>query len=247
MSATPELWGYAFFAAAGAAIALWVKRREDRRLGYVATRAYRFLAVAELAGAVIGAKVGMLLYVPPEKVGGIVGAMSSLRFDGKTILGAIAGGYLFGEIGKRLLGIRFSTGDALALALPLGQAAGRLGCFVGGCCYGAPAELPWSVQAHGAWRHPLPLYEAALLVVLAIVLALARARPLPAGHLFRWYLAGYAVIRIVLDGLRGEPQPMLGPLSFAQVFCLVALTVLLVSLAGGRASTAADRTAAPAR
>lgn len=37
------------------------------------------------------------------------------------------------------------TLDALAPALALGIAIGRLGCFLNGCCYGDRCDLPWAV------------------------------------------------------------------------------------------------------
>ncbi len=36
--------------------------------------------------------------------------------------------------------------DILAVALTLTLAFGRIGCLLNGCCYGKPAELPWSVR-----------------------------------------------------------------------------------------------------
>jgi phosphatidylglycerol:prolipoprotein diacylglycerol transferase len=36
--------------------------------------------------------------------------------------------------------------DIMAIALMLGLAFGRLGCFWNGCCFGKPAELPWAVR-----------------------------------------------------------------------------------------------------
>jgi phosphatidylglycerol:prolipoprotein diacylglycerol transferase len=36
--------------------------------------------------------------------------------------------------------------DIMAIALMLGLAFGRLGCFLNGCCFGKPAELPWAVR-----------------------------------------------------------------------------------------------------
>lgn len=36
--------------------------------------------------------------------------------------------------------------DIVAPAIVLGLALGRVGCFFNGCCYGAAAELPWSVK-----------------------------------------------------------------------------------------------------
>ena len=36
--------------------------------------------------------------------------------------------------------------DVLAIGLFLALAFGRIGCFLNGCCYGKPADLPWSVR-----------------------------------------------------------------------------------------------------
>ena len=38
------------------------------------------------------------------------------------------------------------TMDIIAPCIPLGLAIGRIGCFLGGCCYGAGANVPWAVQ-----------------------------------------------------------------------------------------------------
>ena len=36
--------------------------------------------------------------------------------------------------------------DCIAPGLLLGLAIGRLGCFLNGCCYGGPCDLPWAVS-----------------------------------------------------------------------------------------------------
>lgn len=36
--------------------------------------------------------------------------------------------------------------DVLAIGLFLALAFGRIGCFLNGCCYGKPADLPWAVR-----------------------------------------------------------------------------------------------------
>jgi prolipoprotein diacylglyceryltransferase len=219
--------------ALGASVALGIRRYESRRLGYTGHPGYRFVGAGCLVGAVLGAKLGMLLYLRLDDMPGLLTAARSLRFDGKTIVGALAGGYLLGELTKKLAGVKFSTGDALAVALPVGQAIGRIGCFFGGCCYGTPTSVPWGVYGHGAVRHPVVLYESVLDLVLAAVLFAVRKKRRPPGHLFRYYLVGYATIRFCLESLRGEPQRALGPLSFTQLFCLGAAVVLGLSLRRG--------------
>jgi phosphatidylglycerol:prolipoprotein diacylglycerol transferase len=73
-----------------------------------------------------------------------------------------------------------STLDLALPGLPLAHAIGRVGCLLGGCCFGAPSRLPWAMvythplapaaQAPIA-RHPWPLYEAACLLALAALFA----------------------------------------------------------------------------
>ena len=36
--------------------------------------------------------------------------------------------------------------DIVAIALMLGLSFGRMGCFLNGCCFGKPTELPWAVR-----------------------------------------------------------------------------------------------------
>ncbi|MEM6954448.1 MAG: prolipoprotein diacylglyceryl transferase family protein [Myxococcota bacterium] len=210
----------------------YIRRREGVRLGYVRDPRYRWVGLACLLGAVLGAKLGMLFYLSVDQLLELGARAADLRFDGKTVLGAITGGYIAGELAKKALGVRYSTGDALAVALPVGQAIGRLGCFFTGCCFGAPCELPWSVAQHDALRHPVQLYESAACLALAGWLWSTRTRPRRAGFLFRYYLIGYAAIRFSMEFFRGEPQRQLGPLSYAQVYCLIIALVFAVSLRG---------------
>jgi phosphatidylglycerol:prolipoprotein diacylglycerol transferase len=102
--------------------------------------------------------------------------------------------------------------DALLPALPIGHALGRIGCYLGGCCYGAAWSGPWAVRylhslAPGAHpsvpRHPWPLYEALVLVALAVVFAL-KSREWRPGRASAWYVLAYAVARFALEPLRGD-------------------------------------------
>jgi phosphatidylglycerol:prolipoprotein diacylglycerol transferase len=101
--------------------------------------------------------------------------------------------------------------DALLPALPIGHAIGRVGCYLGGCCYGAAWSGPWAVTylhplapaAHPSLpRHPWPLYEAAVLIALAI--SFARKWELRPGHASAWYVLLYAAARFALEPLRGD-------------------------------------------
>lgn len=93
--------------------------------------------------------------------------------------------------------------DYFAVALPLGHAIGRVGCFTQGCCGGHPP-------------HPVQLYESAgLLLIMAAtarVLRSVEAGRISRGVAFCAYLVLYGILRLVLDPLRadGRPERFLG-------------------------------------
>ncbi len=184
-------------------------------------------------------------------------------FGGAVLLHALVQGILLGSPGALLLppGLAFfgaALGAAGALALfgrRLGldvlvvadhavpafccaHGIGRLGCFLGGCCHGAP----WSGALAVTYTHPLapaaalsqpvhpvPLYEAAALVLLASVFALVPVREAGSGRRVLQYAAAYSVLRLGLEPLRGDAVRGLffgGALSTSQ---LIAAAVLLAA------------------
>jgi phosphatidylglycerol:prolipoprotein diacylglycerol transferase len=138
---------------------------------------------------------------------------------GKTVLGAIAGGYLTVVLYKRYLGIRRPLGDLFAVAICAGEAVGRWGCFFGGCCYGRRCALPWHVWQHDAFRHPTQIYlSLASLLILIVLWRFDRTSP-PENGLF--YLQGglYCLARFLIEFLR-ESSAYAGGLTLAQWACL---------------------------
>jgi phosphatidylglycerol:prolipoprotein diacylglycerol transferase len=92
--------------------------------------------------------------------------------------------------------------DALAPAGLLALAIGRVGCFLAGCCYGRPTDLPWGVvfpEVGPPARHPLQLYSAG--ADLALV-ALLPARTTPTGTVVRRACLAFGLIRAGLETLR---------------------------------------------
>ncbi len=122
--------------------------------------------------------------------------------------------------------------DAGAVGLCLFGFAARAGCFLVGCCYGKPTDCPWAVVypaaspaarrfGESAAVHPTQLYEAALLVVAATVVA---AWPsYRAGERFLRLAAFYSGIRFTVDFFRGDSLANPGGLTLAQWISLVLL------------------------
>lgn len=119
--------------------------------------------------------------------------------------------------------------DLLAPYLILGYAFGRIGCFLNGCCYGQPSDLPWALpisMADDVLRHPVQLYAALGAIVIFIILKMLRSRRPFVGFIMIALFALYGILRFTTEFFRLEEQVFLG-LTFAQVFSL-ALTLFSV-------------------
>jgi len=191
----------------GAAVFLWAAR--GRRL---ATEGIAWVALAGLVGGVLGAKGAEWALAPARPEG--LAALDPLA-GGRTILGGLFGGWLAIEAAKARLGIRRSTGDLFALALPAGEAVGRLGCFFHTCCHGTEATVPWAVFQHWALRHPAQLYAAAAGLLTLLALLWLRPRFPREGDLFRAFCLLFGLGRVTVEFFR-ERAPAAAGLSLAQ-------------------------------
>jgi phosphatidylglycerol:prolipoprotein diacylglycerol transferase len=115
------------------------------------------------------------------------------------------------------------TGDIMAPYIALGQAIGRIGCFLNGCCYGKPTDLPIGVTFPGMGVKVMPtqLMESAAMFALFLVL---RRREPSNGRVLLLYLIGYSVFRFLIEFLRGDNPVFLAGLTVSQVISLVIFT-----------------------
>jgi prolipoprotein diacylglyceryltransferase len=122
---------------------------------------------------------------------------------GLASMGGLAAGLLAIALSARLARVPLaSLLDAFAPAGVLALGIGRLGCFLAGCCYGAPSDLPWAVVFPGVDvmpRHPLQLYSA--VADFAVVAIAVRGRG-PAGAVAARCAVGLGAVRCVLELLR---------------------------------------------
>lgn len=216
---------------------------------YVCAYAAAALAFWQMARRRGMATDGIARVMAAGIIGGLAGAnllqLLATGLPGKTIEGGIVGGWLAVIWMKRRLGITRPTGDLFALAIPAGEAIGRIACFVGGCCYGKMTTFAVAVHDHGAWRHPAQLYlSLASVMTFAILTAIERRRILPENGLF--YLGGvlFCIDRFAIEFVRTSPPAALG-LTLAQWLCSIGIVVfawkliaLFPPLRGRRVATA---------
>ncbi|MEE9350228.1 MAG: prolipoprotein diacylglyceryl transferase [Flavobacteriaceae bacterium] len=97
--------------------------------------------------------------------------------------------------------------DILAIATLIVHSIGRLGCFLGGCCYGKPTELSIGIKfpkTYGTAVHPSQLYEITALLLIMGLLFYLKKRQTFKGQLFFVYIISYAFARICLEIFRGD-------------------------------------------
>jgi prolipoprotein diacylglyceryltransferase len=163
-----------------------------------------------LAGAALGAALGSRLLYVLQYWQALQSMPAIAWFSGKTIVGGLLGGWLGVEAAKRLLGWRDSTGDGFVWPLVAALLIGRLGCQLSGLhdlTYGNATALPWGWDyGDHVPRHPVALYEMVGVALLAVAIHMS---PVPArrGDQFRNFIAGYLLLRILLDLLK----PPYGP------------------------------------
>jgi phosphatidylglycerol:prolipoprotein diacylglycerol transferase len=151
-----------------------------------------------------------------------------ISFHG-ALLGGLIAMIVYCRI-KKIPVLRF--GDIAAAPVMLGYAIGRVGCFLNGCCYGAPTNLPWAVRFDddGVWTkpsHPTQIYSTILSTVFFIALIRLYPRRKFDGQVFCWYMILAAVERFVMEIWRASFT------STVIAFGLTDVQFLCIALAAG--------------
>ena len=135
-------------------------------------------------------------------------------WDGGLVLyGGLVTGTITGLVFFRSRGVDPWLGaDIVTPPLALGVAIGRIGCFLNGCCFGGPCDLPWAVTfpsgsyadraLGGVAVHPTQLYASlAAFGFFLILLMVDRKKPFN-GFLLWLFVIMLAVYRFLVDPIR---------------------------------------------
>ena len=192
-------------------VGLWITTRSMGERGYEADLVST-LWIYVLFGGIFGSKLyfaidNWILYGVP---------FDQLLFSrgGITWYGGLIGGTLAGSFAAWRHGIPIATvANCAAPAAAVGQAIGRIGCFLVGDDYGSRTDVPWAVAfPEGAPPifervHPTQLYEVIWLLPVA---ALLWSRRKKSPFLFGEYIALNGLGRIVIENWRVNPAVALG-------------------------------------
>jgi phosphatidylglycerol:prolipoprotein diacylglycerol transferase len=235
---------FGVFLAAAYFAALWWLLRGARREGLDSERVSA-LGLWLIIGAIIGAKALMVVrsfqdyLAHPADLWSLATLQSAGDFYGGFI-GALIAALAFFARHREIP--RWRMADLCGPAIALGQAIGRIGCFMAGDDFGRPTHLPWAVIFRdpevaeiggaplGVPLHPVQLYESLACLILFLFLVHRARNKRFNGEIILAYTMLYAIARFFLEYLRGDADRgfVLGGLLSTSQF--IGILALLVSL-----------------
>lgn len=177
------------------------------------------LSVVIVLSAIFGARFLYVIFHLDEFKGHWLDTINPFQSSGQigiaglTMLGgfiaAVGFGLLFLMI-KKLPVLKIA--DIVVPAIGLGSFLTRIGCFLNGCCYGVPTEMPWGMifppESPAGYCfpdqaiHPAQLYSSLYgLIIFGLVLFLERFKKFDGFLLFMFFIL-YGISRFIVDFFR---------------------------------------------
>jgi phosphatidylglycerol:prolipoprotein diacylglycerol transferase len=171
-------------------------------------------------GLVFGIIGSKLLTLTPQEFWAGIKSGRVLFIHEKVYIGWLIGGMIGIKIFRRIMGFKFDLFDLFAFALPAGFALMRIGCLLGGCCFGKPTNLSWAIfyaknslcyDYHLSKNiinsdamtslpvHPAQVYEIIAMILIIIILFYLRRYLKRQGSLGYAYLILHSFFRFFID------------------------------------------------
>ena len=220
-----QVHAFSVLLVAGAAAGVYLTAWRARRVGINPDVVYE-LAVWVLGGGFLGARAYYLVQ-HPESVHSFLDVFKVWQ-GGIVFYGCIMGGLVGTAIYHRRHPFPFwPMADAVAPALAIGVMLGRVGCYLNGCCFGAPCDphavyavtfpagtLPWHRHVDAGWImpnaarslavHPKQLYGAASGLALLVATTCFYRHRRRDGEVMALIMLGYPVTRFLMEFARGD-------------------------------------------
>ncbi len=220
-----ELYTYGAFLAVAFLVAIWLATRETERAGLKPELAAD-LGIVVILSSIVGSRVFYILFYDLHYTLEHPSELLHLRQAGLVFYGgfifAVGAGLAFCKLKRVPIPLVL---DIAAPSIAIGQAIGRIGCFMSGCCYGKPTWVPWAVKFPQLEyrRHPTQIYESLATFAIFLVLIRFRRHKTRDGQVAWLYAALYATARFVIEFFRGDNPPVLLGLTISQVISVVVL------------------------
>ncbi|MFA5096070.1 MAG: prolipoprotein diacylglyceryl transferase [Candidatus Omnitrophota bacterium] len=125
----------------------------------------------------------------------------------------------------------YKTLDLLIPFVALGQAIGRIGCFLNGCCYGKPS-IPHGVYFPGldAQLIPTQIYSSAAMFLIFLFLKRQLERPHRDGQVLFTYFLLYSIKRFTIEFWRADNPVLAYGLTLFQYISIIVFAAALWQL-----------------
>lgn len=185
---------------------------------------YEFILASLLAlvGLIVGAKIVYIISIIPDYITHWDTVMNNIPF---AIYNALSGFVFYGGLIGVLVMVFFyciqrdlkfgEFMNVVAPVIPFIHGLGRIGCFMGGCCYGIEYDGPFSItfpenefvsHLSGVPRFPIQILEFLINIIIFIILYQLAKKPRRPGFMLGLYLISYAIVRFSLEFLRGDVE-----------------------------------------
>ena len=196
---------------------LWAMARSDKR-GIDRNRMMD-MSMILIVSAIVGSRLMYILTHLYEFRGRWLDTVSPIQSTGEiglpglTMLGGVIlcliGLVIFCRMNKIPI---LKLSDVVAPCFGLGIFLTRIGCFLAGCCFGEPSDLPWCVvfptaspagSVHfGVHIHPTQLYSSLYGLIIVLIIIWLDRRPRFDGFITAVFFMLYGVSRFSVDFVR---------------------------------------------
>lgn len=220
-------------------VGLWIALKEANRKN-IDSKLISDFAIYAIIFGILGARLAYVFFFDFKYYLTHPLEIVAIWQGGLVLYGGIFGGLLAGIWFIKRHRLNFwKFADTFAPSLIIGQAIGRIGCFLSGDGYGKPTQLPWGIRFPSdslagmrfsqAPVHPTQIYEMVLNLGIFFILWKMRKRKTFDGFMILSYLILYSIVRFFLEFVRGDTMDLWNN-SFVSVAQLVSIVVIAVSL-----------------
>lgn len=214
------VYSFGFMLAVAVITCSYLMAKDAVRAGIVKDAVYDFVFWAALSG-ILGARVFYILLDldffmnNPLELWKIQNG--GLAWQGGLILG-FAAAFIF--LKRRNLPV-FRFLDMASPYAALGQAIGRIGCFLNGCCHGSHAHWGPFCPVHQDRLHPTQIYESLGLLAVFVLLRQLNRHGHPAGRTLAVYFMLASALRFAVQFFRYDYDPIFLGIGLFQLICVV--------------------------
>ncbi|MBU1905778.1 MAG: prolipoprotein diacylglyceryl transferase [Candidatus Omnitrophica bacterium] len=194
-----------------------IQARKESIDADVAFNTLFFAFVSGIIGARVFYVIENLKYYLVDPIGMIMLQRGGLSWFGGLIAGVLVASLY---IRKKKLQI-FKVLDLIMPFVALGQAIGRIGCLLNGCCYGIPSRFGIYFPGHESPLVPTQIYSSLILLLIFISLRFLQDRTHKQGQIFLAYTLLYSSARFFIEFWRAEHRIIFLGLNLFQIISIL--------------------------